>query len=738
MHIAGTGKKHPTLEGVIDKLCALYKICDLPSLLGQDDDKDTIVHFYEEFLSYYDPDLRKALGVFYTPIQAVRYLVKMVDKLLKEELKIEGGLSNNEHITAKVPCAPYKVSRNKWSEEKIISVPRVAILDPACGTGSFGAEIIKYIKNTYFSGSKAAFYEGYIQEKDGLLSRLIAFEIMMTSYVVAHLKIRRTIDATLGHTPEEQLPTNIFLTNTLAPPVSSLERGEQLTLFDFSAAITDEAYHADTWKARRPIKVIIGNPPYLAASTNPFDISAYKTETDGITDFGERKHWLNDDYVKFFRFAEKIINKTSEGILAYVSNNGYLDNPTFRGMRGSLLRTFDKIWIVNLHGSANKKETAPDGSKDENIFDIMQGIALFIGVKKTRLNTWAKVYYTDVWGTREAKFSALEAGNLEFIELAMDPKMAYFVPFGDDSKNIYEQGVSITELFPTNVTGIITGNDKVAIAPTRDELVKRMDVVRNALDDKQIVDLWGGFTAGQTAEKIRKDVTMGEGVITPIAFRPFDNRWTYYSGNSCAWVFRPREKKTMGHLLVDSTSPVGDNIGLVFCKTSRSFFPPFVSKNIIAHRLFSAMCEITYIAPLYLYSEGGMVGETWTANIDANSYERLTQYMLEKPSPIEVFDYVYGILHDPVYCDKYEQYLCRDFPRVPVINDKNMMDEQDGFFVSEKLFREYVSVGEQLRKLHLLQVKVSADIAIEPNYVRQLESEPRASLILSHPALTRK
>ena len=146
MHIAGTGKKHPTLEGVIDKLCALYKICDLPSLLGQDDDKDTIVHFYEEFLSYYDPDLRKALGVFYTPIQAVRYLVKMVDKLLKEELKIEGGLSNNEHITAKVPCAPYKVSRNKWSEEKIISVPRVAILDPACGTGSFGAEIIKYIK----------------------------------------------------------------------------------------------------------------------------------------------------------------------------------------------------------------------------------------------------------------------------------------------------------------------------------------------------------------------------------------------------------------------------------------------------------------------------------------------------------------------------------------------------------------------------------------------------------------
>jgi len=238
----------------------------------------------------------------------------------------------------------------------------------------------------------------------------------MTSYVVAHLKIRRTIDETLGHLPNVQLPTNIFLTNTLAPPMSEVERGEQLTLFDFSAAITDEAYNADTWKARRPIKVIIGNPPYLAASTNPYDISAYKTETDGVTDFGERKHWLNDDYVKFFRFSEQIINKNNEGILAFVSNNGYLDNPTFRGMRGSLLRSFDKIYIVNLHGSANKKETSPDGSKDENIFEIMQGVSLFIGVKKTKKTDWAKVYYTDVWGTREAKLDILAKGNLTFTQ----------------------------------------------------------------------------------------------------------------------------------------------------------------------------------------------------------------------------------------------------------------------------------------------------------------------------------
>ena len=554
-----------------------------------------------------------------------------------------------------------------------------------------------------------------------MLSRLIGFEIMMTSYVVAHLKIRRTIDETLGHLPTTQLPTNIFLTNTLTPPMSDLERGEQLTLFDFSAAITEEAYNADTWKTRRPIKVIIGNPPYLAASTNPYDISAYKTETDGVTDFGEKKHWLNDDYVKFFRFSEQIIDKNKEGVLAFVSNNGYLDNPTFRGMRGSLLRTFDKIYIVNLHGSANKKETAPDGSKDENIFDIMQGVSLFIGVKKTKKTDWAKVYYTDIWGTREAKFEALAKGNLVFSQLKLDQKMAYFIPFGDQDKAIYEKGIGITELFPTNVTGIITGNDKVAIAPSRNELVQRMDVVRNATDEKPIIEMWGKFTAGQTAKKIQSDVISAEGKITPIAFRPFDNRWTYYSGNSCSWVFRPREKSTMGHLLAEPNSPIGANIGLVFCKTSRSFFSPFVSQNIIAHRLFSAMCEITYIAPLYLRSESGLTGESWTANLNDETFNKLTQYLSEKPEPIEIFDYVYGVLHDPVYCEKYEQYLCRDFPRVPIINTPEKERDEGEFYVSEELYREYVSAGERLRKLHLMQIKAPAELALEPNTPDDME-----------------
>lgn len=720
MHIAGSGKKHPTLEAVIDKLCTIYRMCDISELLSRVEHQDTIIHFYEAFLTYYDPELRKSLGVFYTPAQAVTYLVSMVDQLLVEDFGINGGLSNNEQISLTVPSEQYQVSKKKWADKKTISVPRVAILDPACGTGSFGAEIIKYIKNTYFSGAREAFYENYIQDKDGILSRLIGFEIMMTSYVVAHLKIRRTIDETLGHAAETQLPTNIYLTNTLAPPLSSLERNEQITLFDFSAAITDEAYHADTWKTRRPIKVIIGNPPYLAASTNPYDISAYKTETDGVTDFGERKHWLNDDYVKFFRFAEQIIDKNNEGILAYVSNNGYLDNPTFRGMRASLLRSFDKIFIVNLHGSANKKETAPDGGKDENIFDIMQGVALFIGVKTTTSPTWAKVYYSELWGTRDVKLSCLATGNLSFTELTMDQKMAYFIPFGDSDKGFYDKGVSIAELFPVNVTGIVSGNDGVAIAPSKAVLAHRMNIVKNATKEEEIFNLWGRFSRGQTAEKIQNDV-LSDGVVTPISFRPFDIRWTYYSGNSCGWVLWPREKSTMGHLLAQPTSPIGANIGLVFCKTSRSFFSPFVSSNIIAHRLFSAMCEITYIAPLYLRSATELDGEAWTANLNKEAFEKLTQYLSDEPEPIQVFDYVYGILHDPVYCEKYAQYLCRDFPRVPVINEPEAVRNESAFFVSEELFWKYVSAGEKLRKLHLLQIKSPVTLSIEPNTPDNME-----------------
>lgn len=571
-HITNTGTKHPTLDAVINKLCSLYQTCNISALLDDEKRGDTIVHFYENFLTYYDPALRKSLGVFYTPHQVVRYLVSMVDKLLVEDFGIVGGLSNNDQIQVTVDSEPYEYKKSKKAKVEIrntkeISVPRVAILDPATGTGTFHAEIIKYIKETYFSGVRAAFYDDYIKSENGLLSRMIGFEIMMTSYAVAHLNVRRTIEETLGQVPDVQLPTNIYLTNTLAKPNSSVERGEQISLFDFSATITDEAYKADTWKARRPIKVIIGNPPYLAASTNPFDISAYKTEVDGKSKLSEKNpKWLNDDYVKFFRFAEQIICKHNEGVLAFVSNNGYLDNPTFRGMRASLLRSFDKIYIVDLHGNAKKLETAPDGSKDENVFDIMQGVSLFVGVKTTGRKEWAEVVHSDLWGVRKQKFKALGDSAISFAKLELDEKMAFFCPFVDKDQKPYSKGISLAELFPVNVSGLASGNDGVSYADSRSELCRCMDIVKNSTTDDEVLKVFGRFTRDQNAGKIKNDALDKNGVITGIDYRPFEKQWTYYTGTSGGWGAMPRDKKVIRHMIQPPSTPIGKNVGLLFAR----------------------------------------------------------------------------------------------------------------------------------------------------------------------------
>ena len=704
-HIASTGNLHPTLDAVIGKLCDLYAICDISALLDNDARADTIVHFYESFLAHYDPVQRKERGVFYTPHPVVRFLISIADEFLTKDFGIEGGISCNERLHITVPTER-QTKGKKVQDTKEISIPRVAVLDPACGTGTFHAQIIKYIKEKYFSGARQAFYNDYIQSETGLLSRLIGFEIMMTSYAVAHLNIRRAVAETLGQQPETNTPASVYLTNTLSAPLSELEKNEQLGLFDFSAAISEEAYQADTWKARRPVKVIIGNPPYLAASTMPYDISAYKLETDGVTKLQERKHWLNDDYVKFFRFAEQVINRNNEGILAYVSNNGYLDNPTFRGMRASLLRTFDKIYIVNLHGSAVKQEKTPDGGKDENIFAIMQGVSLFVGVKTTQNKEWAKVYYADVWGPREEKFAQLENGAVEYTELQLDTKMAYFMPIGGKEKEEYEKGVSLAELFPVNVTGIVSGRDESAITNTREELARRIDIVKNATDEKPILEIFKKFARGQSAKKIQDDVLSG-GIITQIAYRPFDNRWTYYSGNSCGWIFWPREKNTMGHLLQEPTTPIGQNIGFCYTRSDKSlndWAMVFVTDTITESCILTTQTSgIAYIAPLYLSHDG-----EWMPNLNAAQLRKLTQNLSEQPSPIAVFDYCYGVLYDPVYRETYGEYLKRDFPRVPQP-------------ANDAVFRAYAQAGECLRRLHLLQEKATLNLSLAPGTGANLE-----------------
>ena len=276
----------------------------------------------------------------------------------------------------------------------------------------------------------------------------------------------------------------------------------------------------------------------------------------------------------------------------------------------------------------------------------------------------ARVFYADLWGTREHKLETLEKGDIEFAELSLDPKLAFFVPFDGEGKELYESGVSIAELFPVSVTGIVSGNDNAAIAPTRDELAQRIEIAKNATDEAPIRELWGKFGDGQAADKIQNDVLSPDGAMTPISYRPFDTHWTYYSGNSCGWVFRPREKKTMGNLLQPPSSPIGQNIGLVYPKGTNKFWDgAFISASIIdAHFIDYPGRSIAYIAPLYLHSE---IDGSWSPNINADALARLTENLGFQPEPIEIFDYVYGVLYDPVYRERYNEYLKRDFPRVP-------------------------------------------------------------------------
>lgn len=695
-HVATSNNLHPTLDDAINKLCNLFTLTNLQQLLNQYEKKDTIVHFYEDFLTYYDLEQKKNFGAYYTPVQIVRFIIEMVDNVLVNEFKINGGLSNNETISIKVKSDPYTTKRKETKTEKIIDVPKVAILDPACGTGTFGAEIIKFIKDKYFSNGNEIFYKEWLQQENGLMSRLIAFEIMMTSYVIAHLKIRRVISETLGNDIlDKELPSNIFLTNTLAEPKSLLEKNAQISFFDFSGAITDEAENADKWKARRPIQVIIGNPPYLAASKNQYDISAYKFEVDGKTKLNERNpKWLNDDYVKFIRFSEQHILKDGKGVLAFITNNGYLDNPTFRGMRASLLRTFDKIYIVNLHGNSMKKETAPDGSKDENVFDIMVGVSIIIGIKTTTKEDFAKVYYSEIFGTREYKFNVLENIDIKFKEIKPDHKMAIFIPQeNEDIQNEYNNGISLIDLFNIYSAGVVTGRDSLCVQNKKQDIENVItDFQTKTPEEIKLKYLLGRDTDWTTNGAIN-DITNNKGYVSKIAYRIFDDRWTYYTGKQNGFYCRPRSE------VMKNFS--NKNIALCFTRTDKSQRPYsmiFITNKITESCYLTTQTSgIATVVPLYISSDDML---NTTSNLKLEYYNILTQNLQQKPTAEEVFDYCYGILYDIKYRERYNEFLKRDYPRIPIIEN-------------QKMFDKYVNAGNKLRKLHLMETNIVKDLSIE-------------------------
>ena len=647
---------------VVDDLVTVFLASDLQKIMkAYGEDKrhhDPMIHFYEDFLSEYNPKLRKSKGVWYTPQPVVGFIVRAVDEILQKEFNLPEGLADYSMIERDVAVEQSYDGRTKDGMKHAMKrFHRVQILDPATGTGTFLAEVVNQIYDRYRDNQ--GIWQQYVEQH--LLPRLNGFEILMASYAVAHLKLDMLLSET-GYQHQSEKRLHVYLTNSLEE-----SNNEPRTLF--AQWLSREAAEANVIKRDCPVMVVIGNPPYSGESQNKGKwimslMEDYKKEPGGKQPLDERNpKWLNDDYVKFIRLAQHYIEKKGEGIIGFINPHGYLDNPTFRGMRWNLLKTFDKIYTIDLHGNSKKKETCPDGSKDENVFDIMQGVSinLFVKTGKKDKDELGKVYHKDLYGLRQQKYDFLDEASLDkigYVELTPQSPMYFFVPKNFGLQEEYDKRFKVDDLFSQNSMGVTTGHDK--------ELVSF-----HPFDTDSNVEYY---------------------------YRPFDKLWLDYDLSK---VVRPREAimKNMRK----------ENISLCLIKVNSSvdgLFKVLVTSGITDKTLLSSK-DNTNIFPLYIYHEN-MGQEERIVNFNKELYDRIAKVLNYLPCyednvlvdpisdyngvlyPQALFDYIYAVLHSPSYRERYKEFLKIDFPRIPYPTDW------------EK-FRDLAELGEELRQLHLMQ-----------------------------------
>lgn len=555
-------------------------------------------------------------------------------------------------------------------------------------------------------------------ERD-LIPRLHGFELLMASYAMCHMKLDMILTR-LGYKPSAQPPRlGVYLTN-------SLEEGERVeqTLFGLSRAIANEAKAASDIKRQTPIMCVIGNPPYSGESANKGDwimglMEAYKKEPGGVQKLQERNpKWINDDYVKFIRLAEHMIDRDGkgEGVLGFITNHGYLGNPTFRGMRWQLMNSFDRIHVLDLHGNSKRKEVCPDGSPDKNVFDIQQGVAIIVAVKHRRdqitkaPKPLAEVRHGELWGSRDAKGDALWDSTLPSLASTILPHKAPQFPFVAREYEVeaeYTKGFLVTDLFGVGGTGIVTKRDGLTIhrkpegvwEAVQDFLALPESVVREKYKLPDDVRDW-------RYEWALKDVQNNPDFskIKKVTYRPFDVRYIYYTGQSRGFVGWPVEK-------IMRNFHIGENIGLC---TARSNKNPEVDHFFVTENAMETKCAESStqsaVFPLYLYPEDGTLDQAIRVNFDAKLFAQIRKTAgltgplaacagtdtfrkatgNARPDEVKVFDYIYGVLHCPEYRATYAEFLKIDFPRIP-------------FPVSPESFRAISEQGESLRRLHLME-----------------------------------
>jgi predicted helicase len=705
------------IEWIVAALADIFRATDVNGLLHNfgkaTQTHDPIIHFYETFLAEYDPKLRKARGVWYTPEPVVNFIVRAVDDILKIEFDLPQGLADTSKTKVKVKTVTKATAdrRSNLKEvESIQEVHKVQLLDPATGTGTFLAEVVKHIYRK-FEGQQGIWSQ-YVEKH--LMPRLNGFELLMASYAMAHLKLDLLLTET-GFKPSTEQRLRVYLTN-------SLEESHPDTGTLFAHWLSTEANEANHIKRDTPVMVVLGNPPYSGESANKgkwiMDLMEdYKKEPGGKLKLKERNpKMVNDDYVKFIRYGQYFIEKNGEGILAFINPHGYLDNPTFRGMRWNLLKTYDKIYTIDLHGNSKKKETAPDGSKDENVFDIMQGVSinLFIKTGNKKPNTLAEVYHYDLFGKRDEKYKFLWENSLKTIlfKNLENRKPSYFMtPKNYDGFSYYMKGIKLNELFKVNTSGIKTHRDNFVIDFEKESLRERINKFYDKSYTNEFILNKYELKAKEEWLQNTREGNYDNSKIKIIYYRPFDLRWIYYSNDL---VDRGREN-------VFNVSLFDDNLAILSCRQQSTFD----FQHILLSKNLTDMCAVSlqtketgYYFPLYLYQEKSKQtrtdnGQERIPNFNKDIVKEIVtkldlQFVREKEdntntfAPIDLIDYIYAVLHNPTYRETYKEFLKIDFPRVPYPTN------QDSFW-------KLVKLGGELRKIHLLEsTKVEQFITTYP------------------------
>lgn len=655
---------------IIDELAAVFQAANVGRILqgfgkltGR---SDPFLHFYETFLAAYNPDKRRARGVWYTPEPVVRFIVNAVDHVLRDEFGLADGLADTTRTTIEWDTGQADRKGRPITTKK--SVHQVQVLDPATGTGTFLAEVIKLVAPRVKSAA-AGLWSQYVEEE--LIPRLHGFELLMAPYAMCHLKLDMLL-AELEYQPTKAPPRlSVFLTN-------SLEEGARANqTLPFAQWLSNEVKEANAIKRDLPIMCIVGNPPYNPSSRNnshwiSTHMEVYKS---GLN---ERKINLNDDYMKFLRLAELLIEKNGKGVVAMITNNSYLDGTTQRAMRLHLMQTFTSIDIYNLHGDIRSGR----GDVDENVFDIMQGVSIVVMRRVPDQDT--RVRYVDLAGKRAQKYKALtNAEQLRSKLVPIEPSAPYYFFVPREAVKPRDD-FSLEDLFPVRSSGIQTKNDSVAIAWSAEE---RDQVVSN-FQSLPIEELESRYPPKKVWSTVaaRADISSGSFECRTITYRPFDVRHTVLTRRSGGFLGRPRFD-VMQHIEESDISLVVNQkfVGPEFSHVS-------VARSLVAHGthyLGNRGQDIVF--PMYI-RVGEVGSSTRRANIEPALYGKFEQIAAGASRSLDamsVFDYVYGVLHSPSYRKEYAEVLRNGLPRIPWPRDSSE-------------FWEMVDIGATLRRIHLL------------------------------------